>query len=161
MQVAGPPTSTEARDAHRPSPKTCDVCWEETGVDPVIFDPVLLIFDPGRATQKSQVHERALPCHRLPLTQMACHFWSSSRQTESRESQRHCGHGLGSPRMIKNERQSSDHEESGGALLADPCQPQTAACGGQAYIPSSPKRRRTHSRASWRTSRSSCRNTKP
>lgn len=31
-----------------------DACWEEAGVDPVIFDPVLLIFDPGRATQKAK-----------------------------------------------------------------------------------------------------------
>lgn len=35
-------------------PNDYDACWEETGVDPVILDPVLLTFDPGRATQKAK-----------------------------------------------------------------------------------------------------------
>ncbi len=32
-------------------PNDYDACWEEAGVDPVMLDPVLLIFDLGRATQ--------------------------------------------------------------------------------------------------------------
>ncbi len=35
-------------------PNDFDVCWEENGVDPLILDPVLLTFDPGRATQKAK-----------------------------------------------------------------------------------------------------------
>ncbi len=35
-------------------PNDYDACWEETGFDPVILDPVLLIFDPGRAAQKAK-----------------------------------------------------------------------------------------------------------
>ena len=33
-------------------PKDFDACWEENGVNPLALDPVLLTFDPGRATQK-------------------------------------------------------------------------------------------------------------
>ena len=36
------------------SPNDYDGCWEEIGVDPSLLDPVLLTFDPGRATQKSK-----------------------------------------------------------------------------------------------------------
>ncbi len=35
-------------------PNDFDACWDETGVDPLALDPVLLIFDPGRATQKAK-----------------------------------------------------------------------------------------------------------
>ncbi len=35
-------------------PNDYDACWEEVGVDPVILDPVLLTFDPGRVTQKAK-----------------------------------------------------------------------------------------------------------
>lgn len=35
-------------------PNDYGACWEETGVDSVILDPVLLTFDPGRATQKAK-----------------------------------------------------------------------------------------------------------
>ena len=35
-------------------PNDYDACWEEAGVDPTILDPVLLTFDPGRATQKAK-----------------------------------------------------------------------------------------------------------
>lgn len=35
-------------------PNDYDACWEEEGVDPVALDPVLLTFDPGRATQKAK-----------------------------------------------------------------------------------------------------------
>ena len=34
-------------------PNDYDACWEEAGVDPYLLDPVLLTFDPGRATQKA------------------------------------------------------------------------------------------------------------
>lgn len=36
------------------TPNDFDACWEEEGVDPDLLDPVLLIFDPGRATQKAK-----------------------------------------------------------------------------------------------------------
>ena len=35
-------------------PNDFDACWEETGVDPLILDAILLTFDPGRATQKAK-----------------------------------------------------------------------------------------------------------
>ena len=35
-------------------PNDFDACWEEEGVDPDLLDPVLLTFDPGRATQKGR-----------------------------------------------------------------------------------------------------------
>ena len=35
-------------------PNDFDACWEEVGVDPLALDPVLLTFDPGRATQKAK-----------------------------------------------------------------------------------------------------------
>ena len=35
-------------------PNDFDSCWEEAGVDPSVLDPVLLTFDPGRATQKAK-----------------------------------------------------------------------------------------------------------
>lgn len=35
-------------------PNDFDACWEENGVDPQALDPVLLTFDPGRATQKQR-----------------------------------------------------------------------------------------------------------
>ena len=37
-------------------PNDYDACWEEAGVDPTALDPVLLTFDPGRATAEGQVH---------------------------------------------------------------------------------------------------------
>ncbi len=35
-------------------PNDYDACWEEVDVDPDVLDPVLLTFDPGRATQKAK-----------------------------------------------------------------------------------------------------------
>lgn len=35
-------------------PNDYDACWEENGVDAQALDPVLLIFDAGRATQKAK-----------------------------------------------------------------------------------------------------------
>ncbi|MXZ25035.1 MAG: hypothetical protein F4Y80_09260 [Caldilineaceae bacterium SB0665_bin_21] len=39
---------------HKAIPNDYNACWEETGVDPVLLDPVLLIFDPGRVAQKAK-----------------------------------------------------------------------------------------------------------
>ena len=36
------------------SPADFDACWDMTGVDPTHLDPILLIFDPGRAAQKAK-----------------------------------------------------------------------------------------------------------
>ena len=46
-------------------PNDFDACWEEARVDPTALDPVLLTFDPGRATQKGQIPGGAVPgvCH--------------------------------------------------------------------------------------------------
>ena len=38
----------------KPVPGDYDGCWEETGVDPSVLDPILLTFDSGRATQKAK-----------------------------------------------------------------------------------------------------------
>ncbi len=35
-------------------PNDFDACWEEAGVDPTVLDLMLLIFDPGRVTQKAK-----------------------------------------------------------------------------------------------------------
>ena len=35
-------------------PNDFDACWEESDVDPFLLDPILLIFDEGRATQKAR-----------------------------------------------------------------------------------------------------------
>ena len=42
-------------------PNDYDACWEEEGVDPVALDPVLLTFDPGRATQKAKYMGELFP----------------------------------------------------------------------------------------------------
>ena len=38
-----------------------DACWEVTGVEPVILDPMLLIFDPGRAARKAKYMGKLFP----------------------------------------------------------------------------------------------------
>lgn len=35
-------------------PGDFDACWDIAGVDPTLLDPILLTFDPGRATQKAK-----------------------------------------------------------------------------------------------------------
>ena len=35
-------------------PNDYDACWEEEGVNPFLLDPILLTFDPERATQKAR-----------------------------------------------------------------------------------------------------------
>jgi len=47
-------------------PNDYDACWEETVIDPVILDPVLLIFDPGRATQKAKYMGEFFPASVTP-----------------------------------------------------------------------------------------------
>ena len=42
-------------------PNDYDACWEEAGVDPTALDPVLLTFDPGRATQKAKYMGELFP----------------------------------------------------------------------------------------------------
>ena len=42
-------------------PGDYDACWEETGVDPLKLDPVLLTFDKGRATQKAKFGGELFP----------------------------------------------------------------------------------------------------
>ncbi len=42
-------------------PNDYDACWEEPGVDPAALDPVLLTFDPGRATQKAKYMGELFP----------------------------------------------------------------------------------------------------
>ena len=42
-------------------PNDYDGCWEEAGVDPTALDPVLMTFDPGRATQKAKYMGELFP----------------------------------------------------------------------------------------------------
>ena len=42
-------------------PNDFDVCWEVGGVDPYLLDPVLLMFDAGRAAQKAKYCGELLP----------------------------------------------------------------------------------------------------
>ncbi len=42
-------------------PNDYDACWEENGVEPTALDPVLLTFDPGRATQKAKYMGELFP----------------------------------------------------------------------------------------------------
>ena len=42
-------------------PGDFDACWEEEGVDWDALDPVLLTFDPGRATQKAKFGGELFP----------------------------------------------------------------------------------------------------
>ena len=42
-------------------PADFDGCWEEDGIDFNLLDPVLLTFDPGRATQKAKFGGELFP----------------------------------------------------------------------------------------------------
>ena len=42
-------------------PNDYDACWEEAGVEPESLDPVLLTFDPGRASQKAKYMGELFP----------------------------------------------------------------------------------------------------
>ena len=42
-------------------PNDFDACWGEAGVNPLLLDPVFLIFDPGRAARKSKYPRGVVP----------------------------------------------------------------------------------------------------
>src|SRR5438094_981503 len=42
-------------------PGDFDACWDTTGVDPALLDPVLLVFDRGRAAQKAKYGGELFP----------------------------------------------------------------------------------------------------
>jgi len=42
-------------------PNDFDVCWDTDNVDPELLDPILLIFDTGRATQKAKYKGEFFP----------------------------------------------------------------------------------------------------
>lgn len=43
------------------APGDFDACWDVTGVDPALLDPVLLVFDQGRAAQKAKYGGELFP----------------------------------------------------------------------------------------------------
>jgi hypothetical protein len=43
------------------APGDFDACWDVAGVDPALLDPVLLIFDQGRAAQKAKYGGELFP----------------------------------------------------------------------------------------------------
>ena len=45
----------------KPEPGDFDACWDVTGVDPTLLDPVLLIFENGRAAQKARYGGELFP----------------------------------------------------------------------------------------------------
>lgn len=45
----------------KPSPGDYDACWDPTGVNPVLLDPVLLTFENNRAAQKTKYHGELFP----------------------------------------------------------------------------------------------------
>ena len=53
----------------RDAPGDFDACWDEQGVDPDALDPVLLTFDPGRATQKAKYLGELFPATALAATE--------------------------------------------------------------------------------------------
>ena len=42
-------------------PRDFDVCWDASGVDPALLDPIFLNFDRGRAAQKSRFRGEFFP----------------------------------------------------------------------------------------------------
>ncbi len=45
----------------KPDPGDFDACWDITGVDPAVLDPVLLTFDNSRAAQKARYGGELFP----------------------------------------------------------------------------------------------------
>ena len=45
----------------KPVPGDFDACWEVSDVDPALLDPVLLVFDRGRAAQKARFGGELFP----------------------------------------------------------------------------------------------------
>ncbi len=63
-------------------PNDYDACWDEVGVEPVALGPVLLTFDPDRATQKAK-YMGDCSQRQSSRVQTGCRFLSSSRQTRT------------------------------------------------------------------------------
>lgn len=64
-------------------PGDFDVCWDITGVDPNLIDPVLRIFDSGRMAQKTKYGGEFLPAQ---ATEAGCgkaflDFFMTTRET--------------------------------------------------------------------------------
>ena len=68
-------------------PNDFDACWEELGVDPDVLDPVLLIFDAGRKTQKDKYLGELFPAAALADSRGASflEFFQTDRETGQRK----------------------------------------------------------------------------
>ena len=64
-----------------------DACWEEMDVDPDMLDPVLLTFDPGRATQKAKYLGELFPASVVagPDGPSFLDFFQTDRETGDRK----------------------------------------------------------------------------
>lgn len=63
-------------------PNDFDCCWEEEGVDGDLLDPVLLIFDNGRALQKAKFLGELFPAHALgTIDKIFIDFFQQDRNT--------------------------------------------------------------------------------
>ena len=64
-------------------PNDYDACWEEAGVEPAALDPVLLTFDPGRATQKAKYMGELFPASVIAGTDglSSLEFFQTDRDT--------------------------------------------------------------------------------
>ena len=69
------------------APNDFDACWDEAGVDPHVLDPVLLIFDPGRATQKAKFLGELFPASIVadPNGLSFLEFFQTDRETGRRK----------------------------------------------------------------------------
>lgn len=68
-------------------PNDYDACWDEAGVDPDVLDPVLLTFDPGRATQKAKYLGELFPASVVagPDGLSFLDFFQTDRETGERK----------------------------------------------------------------------------
>ena len=86
-------------------PNDYDACWDEDGVDPVLLDPVLLIFDAGRVAQKAKYMGELFPASVIAnVGGLSVPRFLSDGQGD-REPQGSRRRRPGRFRMIKNERQ--------------------------------------------------------
>lgn len=69
------------------APNDFDACWEEAEVDPIALDPVLLTFDPGRATQKAKYLGELFPASAIANTDgfSFLEFFQTDRETGRRK----------------------------------------------------------------------------
>ncbi|MYE40439.1 MAG: hypothetical protein F4X27_09475 [Chloroflexi bacterium] len=69
------------------APNDFDACWEEAGVDPIVLDPVLLTFDPGRMTQKARYLGELFPASAIANTDgfSFLEFFQTDRETGRRK----------------------------------------------------------------------------